>query len=663
MASVSFLDEGASAQALPREERAASRSLRGSDGEEGLAALLPALEALEGSSLDGFMAVEPERDAAGAITDFRWLYLNPAVEQLLGRAEGELRGRLLLVEMPCYRESDLFRACVRVMSTGEPEALELRDAAEEERWLRISLARCQTGLTVRLLDISAQKQAEQELLDRELMYRLVSQATNDVLWDWDVDRGLIRWGEAIYTVLGYRRDEVRGSLAWWAERLHPEDRERVVHGLDEILTDAETEAWSDEYRFRRADGTYAFYFDRGFAIRDARGKVHRMLGSMVDLTDRVRAEEALLESEERFRAIFTQAAVGMALVSPAGAWLKCNQRLCDIVGYPCEELVGKTLEDVTFPEDAQGAMRQLQRVLAGELKSHTAELRAVCKNGDVVWINLTISLVREVSGAARWFVAVVEDIHQRKRLEEEARRAQAFEAQLHGIVGHDIRSPLAAIKATVSQLLAKPDLPEPMHKAVARIARSTERIQRLVQQLLDYTRIRVGDGIPVHPKPTDLNEVCRRVVEEFSQTHPGRALEFRGAANGVGEWDPDRLMQLVSNLVENALKYGAAHTPVTIQLRDEGETAVLEVHNEGEPIPPSLLPTLFEPFRRGPQNEQTVKVSLGLGLYVVREVVRAHGGMVEVRSDRESGTTISVHLPRHPHSEHVDGDGPAPTLH
>jgi signal transduction histidine kinase len=277
-------------------------------------------------------------------------------------------------------------------------------------------------------------------------------------------------------------------------------------------------------------------------------------------------------------------------------------------------------------------------------------------------VNLTISLVREVSGAPKWFVAIVEDIRERKRLEEEARLGQEFENQLHGIVGHDIRSPLAAIKATVSALLLRPDLTEPQRKAIARVARSTERIQRLVQQLLDYTRIRIGDGLPVYPKPADAQELCRRVTEEFAQTHPGRVV-YRAEADGRGEWDPDRLMQLISNLVENALKYGAPERPVTVTLGGDEDAVVVSVHNDGEPIPQEMVPTLFEPFRRGPQNEQTVKVSLGLGLYVVREVVRAHGGSVSVRSSREEGTTVSARLPRHPPSRAAGVFEPPPTVH
>ncbi|HLL56181.1 MAG TPA: PAS domain S-box protein [Myxococcaceae bacterium] len=659
----SSLFSGESPAAEPRLERSgegqAPAPATGPPG-DGLEALRAAFEAIEGLSEDGFLALiptGPEDDAPP--NDFHPVYLNPAAERLLGRTRHELTRKSLLEAFERYRDSELFTVFVRVASSGRGELAELRDPLDDRRFLRVAVTPCLTGISVRLQDVTRQRKVHEELLDREMRYRLLSQATNDVLWDWDLREGRIHWGEAMYNVLGYRREDVRGSLLWWSEHLHPEDRERVAAGLDEAI-EGGLDAWSDEYRFRRADGTYAFFFDRGFIARDESGTPYRMLGSMVDLTERVRAEEALLESEERFRAMFTQAAVGMALVSTMGGWLKCNQRLCDILGYPCEALLGRTLREVLHPADAARVMRPVQGVLSGELRGHTTEVRCVRNDGEHVWVTLTISLVREASGAPKWFVAIVEDIQERKRLEEEARRAQEFENQLHGIVGHDIRSPLAAIKATVSSLMLRPELTEPQRKAVVRIARSTERIQRLVQQLLDYTRIRIGDGLPVHPKPTDMQELCRRVAEEFTDTHPYRVV-LHSEADGHGEWDPDRLMQLVSNLVENALKYGAAEQPVTLTLRGDEDEVMLEVHNDGEPIPPELLPTLFEPFRRGAQNEQTVKVSLGLGLYVVKEVVRAHGGAVSVRSDREAGTTVSVRLPRHPPVR--SASEPSPTLH
>jgi signal transduction histidine kinase len=144
----------------------------------------------------------------------------------------------------------------------------------------------------------------------------------------------------------------------------------------------------------------------------------------------------------------------------------------------------------------------------------------------------------------------------------------------------------------------------------------------------------------------DLHALPPRAVEELQQSHPGRPIHSSREGDGRGEWDADRLMQVVVNLLDNALKYSPEGTAVDISTRGEPDAVVLEVHNMGEPIPASLLPSIFEPFRRGIQSEQTVKMSLGLGLYIVQEIVRAHGGTADVRSTPQEGTIFRVRLPR-----------------
>ena len=178
-----------------------------------------------------------------------------------------------------------------------------------------------------------------------------------------------------------------------------------------------------------------------------------------------------------------------------------------------------------------------------------------------------------------------------------------------------------------------------------RIDRAGRRIEQVVRLLLDFTRAKGGKGIPVHARPLSLRELCTRVVDELRAAHPHRVVELHGSP-AWGEGDPDRLFQVLANLVENAFKYGAPGRPVTLTTRETDDELRVEVHNEGPPISEALLPRLFEPFSRGAQTDETVKLSLGLGLYIVREIIRAHGGTVEVRSTREAGTTFTVRLPR-----------------
>ena len=238
------------------------------------------------------------------------------------------------------------------------------------------------------------------------------------------------------------------------------------------------------------------------------------------------------------------------------------------------------------------------------------------------------------------------ELSERRRMEAEIAGAIEFQQRLVGIVGHDIRSPLSALLATAKMLLGMGELTERQSKAIERIARSGVRIESIVQVLLDFATARIGGGIKVRRRPMDLHALPPKALEELQQSYPDRPIHFAHEGDGRGEWDEDRLMQVLVNLLDNALKYSAEGSPVDLRTRGEPAAVVLEVHNTGEPIPPSLLPILFEPFRRGAQSEQMVKMSLGLGLYIVQEIVRAHGGSVDVDSAPESGTTFRVRLPR-----------------
>ncbi|MBN8227807.1 response regulator [Corallococcus macrosporus] len=238
------------------------------------------------------------------------------------------------------------------------------------------------------------------------------------------------------------------------------------------------------------------------------------------------------------------------------------------------------------------------------------------------------------------------ELAERRRVEEELQRATELEQQLVGIVGHDIRTPLAAILTTANAQLSREVLPDAQRKAFERVARGGERIQRIVDQLLDFTRARVGGGIPVVPGAGDLNELCRKVTDELRAARPERAIHCDFAHDSLpGVWDLDRLAQVVANLLDNALKYSPSDTPVRLRTYEQGvDTVYLEVQNAGAPIPAHVLPTLFQPFRRGDGPGQ--RESLGLGLYIARSIVEAHGGTLRVESAPEVGTVFSLCLPR-----------------
>jgi PAS domain S-box-containing protein len=259
--------------------------------------------------------------------------------------------------------------------------------------------------------------------------------------------------------------------------------------------------------------------------------------------------------------------------------------------------------------------------------------------------------LRDAEGRVTGGIAVNEDITEQMQAQEEVRRRAEFEQQLIGIVSHDLRNPLGAISLGARALLQRDDLNERQTKNVVRIQSSAERAIRLIRDLLDFTQARLGGGIPVSRKAMDVHGLTRQVVDEVQLVHPERRIDVRAQGEGRGEWDPDRLAQVMSNLLSNALSYSPPDTPVTVSTCGEDEAVVLEVHNEGTPIPPELLPRLFEPMERGTIQKDRVGRSIGLGLFIVRNIVQAHGGTITVRSGVE-GTTFIVRLPRHASERH-----------
>ncbi|HLL52266.1 MAG TPA: PAS domain S-box protein [Myxococcaceae bacterium] len=622
------------------QETAAGRADESRAGDEGMVALL---DELEGASHEGFAVFRGVRGPHGELTGFRCLYVNPAARRLLGGEEVPMDE--LLGAMRTDSGATMFGSFARTVQTGQVYQGRVRGGVGgEDRWFQGVLTPFRDGVTVRFEAVEEETLAR-ESLPRELVHRLLSGAGDDVLWDWDLLSGQLAWGDSVQRVFGYDADELRGALSQLLDRLHPEDRDRVAVGLCAAIQ-GERDVWSDAFRLRRADGSHAFVLGRGFLVRNRVGKPLRMLGSMVDLTERVRGGPR--EGEEKFRATFDQAAVGIALLAPSGAWLQVNGKLREVLGYPDEEaLEGLTLHALVHPEELPRLQRRLGRMVAGESRGETWELRLRGRDGRFRWFRLALSAAHEARGEPRWLVAVAEDIDDRKRWQSEAHRALEFDTRLYGMMGHDLRSPLAALKATVSGLLSRPEkISEPQRKALARIARSTHRIHRLVEELLDYTRVRLGEEVTLHPRQVDAHALCEGLVDDFAHAHPGRVSFCDTPLDARAFWDADRVRQLLEGLLDHAVIHADHHQPVWLLLGGDEDALTFTVRYDGEPIPSEQLDRLFEPFSDGEGLDPTVKLSQGLGLYLAREMARAHGGSMTVESTPEGETAFVVTLPR-----------------
>ena len=220
-----------------------------------------------------------------------------------------------------------------------------------------------------------------------------------------------------------------------------------------------------------------------------------------------------------------------------------------------------------------------------------------------------------------------------------------FQETFTAMLGHDLRGPLSAM--VMSAMVLGRKVPDDAGKqAAARIVQSGKRMSRMIDDLLDLARIRLGDGMPINREPTDVAAVILRVVEEQRTARPDRSIAFGSSVEGPDatlDADPDRLAQVVSNLVANALHHGAADAPVEVRLEADVDWLTITVSNAGA-VSPEVLPVMFEPFRQG-RRQGNPSGGLGIGLYIVSQIVRAHGGTVGAESADER-TRITVRLPR-----------------
>ncbi|HLM43536.1 MAG TPA: ATP-binding protein [Myxococcaceae bacterium] len=393
---------------------------------------------------------------------------------------------------------------------------------------------------------------------------------------------------------------------------------------------------------------------RGQALFDAQGKPVRLVGTSIDVTARKAAEGT---REDLLDAFSEQPLFGVALFrGPRFVFERANATYRQLVGG--RDVEGKSLLEA-LPEFAgQGFDTMLHDVwrtgtpvIAREaLVRMDRSGRGVLEDG---YFDLVFQPVRTPGGASEDVLHIILDVTDRVHARKEAERLMAleqeragFEQQLIGIVSHDLRTPIAAITMGAAVLLRRPDVEERQRRTVERILSSAGRANRMIHDLLDFTQARLGGGIKAQRLPIDFHAIVRQVVEESQVSNPGRILRLTQTGDGRGECDADRLSQLVSNLLSNALHYSPPDSVVRIETRGEPEHLVLTVSNAGAPISSEVLPRLFQPMQRGVGGVSEAR-SVGLGLYIVDQVVRAHGGSVSVQSSHEDGTAFTVCLPRH----------------
>jgi PAS domain S-box-containing protein len=356
---------------------------------------------------------------------------------------------------------------------------------------------------------------------------------------------------------------------------------------------------------------------------------------------------AFLASEQRFRMTFEQAAVGIAHVSPEGHWLRVNQKLCDIVEYTREELLQHTFQEITYPEDLDADMAKVRDMLAGRIPTYTMEKRYIRKSGTLIWIQLTVAMAPGSANEPSYFISIVEDINDRKLLEEQLRQSQKMEAigRLAGGVAHDFNNLLTVISGYGEMMMRDTANNPSLHSQAGAICTAAERAAALTRQLLAFSRQQI-----VQPCVMDLNEAVAK-MEQMLHRVIGEKVSLttlRYSSPARVKIDPGQVEQVIVNLAVNAQDAMPEGGRLTIEVGREvtAEQAwvLLEVRDTGTGMTADVMAHLYEPFfTTKPRGKGT-----GLGLSIVYGIVKQAGGTIRAETLFGHGTTFRILLPEAP---------------
>lgn len=362
--------------------------------------------------------------------------------------------------------------------------------------------------------------------------------------------------------------------------------------------------------------------------------------AIVETTEQRRVEQALRESDMRFHLALRNSSV---VVFEQDLDLRYRWVFNPHLHRGPEEVVGRSEQEVFPPSPGRDALVALKRRALESGEPAQGDV-TVTNAGQTREYRAEVEPLRDEGGRLIGLIGAATDITERKRIEEQMARTAAFRDKFIGVLGHDLRNPLNAMKISSQLLLRQEGMSGAQLTSVRRIMDLTDKMSRMISDILDFARGRMGGGIPIERRGVDMGELADRAIEELQLANPERRIAVERSGGLRGEWDPDRVSQVIGNLVSNALLHGDPASPVAVALRGSGDEVLLTVHNRGSPIPESALPALFEPFHASTGAPSSG--GLGLGLYIVAEILRSHGARIDVRSSAEEGTTFSVCWPR-----------------
>jgi PAS domain S-box-containing protein len=523
-------------------------------------------------------------------------------------------------------------------------------------------------------------------------YALAARATNDVIWDWDAEHGTIVWNNALQTMFGYEPDQIDNRLQWWDSHLHPDDRERVVSGINGIIEKGGS-SWNDEYRFERADGSFAEVLDRGYVARSEDGTPIRMIGAMLDVTERKRAERiatfmaeasAVLASSLDYHA--TLARVAALTVPLLADWcfvdLRTGDHTYERLALVHEdagrmELARGLFGDRTSAAEGSDAVRKVIVTGTPRLFEHIAEVGEtsseeldffrslgirsalivplVAVSGERPLGALTLAMSHSRRVLTEHDRRVVEDVARRAamaiehaRLYADAQNANLAKDEFLAVLSHELSTPLTIILGWAGMLSRADVTHEELVRGIETIRGSALAQAQLIDDVLDLSRVTTGK-LRLDVQPLSIGQLVADSLTAVRVAAAAKRIDLvapESTAAGTVLGDGNRLRQVIWNLLTNAIKFTKPGGKVAVELENTPGTVRLIVTDTGQGIGRDFLAHVFEPFRQADASTTRAHGGLGLGLAIVHYLVEGHGGTVAAFSDGpDRGARFVVELP------------------
>ena len=502
-------------------------------------------------------------------------------------------------------------------------------------------------------DITERKKAEQALQESQRRYSTLAQISPVGIYRCDTSANLVYVNQRWCEITGYTFDRVINQE--WRFIIYPGDKERVEAEVKRALEQEIN--FGCEFRFQRPDSSLVWVFAQSVPEFDTEGLFIGHVGTVTDITNQKKSKTALRQSEERFRSTFEQAAVGICHADKNGKFIRVNQKFCDILGYSREELLQLTFHEITYPADLESDLHQVRNLLSGKVQNFSMEKRYLCKDGSVIWVEITVSFVRQINGEPDYFLGVINDISQRKQAQTQLLlRAQEQEelnilltettAQLRKrnseldqfayVASHDLKAPLRAI-ANLSQWL-EDDLCESLEPDNLRhlelLRQRVYRMEALINGLLQYSRIgRVQDA----EEKVDVNQLLAEIINDLA---PPKNFTIQVKDTMPTLTTKGMLLRRVfTNLIDNAIiHHQGSQGKIEISVEDKGDYYEFSVSDDGTGISPQYHDKIFIIFQTLQACDK--KESTGVGLSIVKKILETQGSSITVDSDMGKGTTF-----------------------